>query len=93
MQRRAEPGQEHPQRGKEGTVLAGGGLGVGSRFSRTYARRGPDVITIEQIGLLLAKFSEMIVQKLPERYCSQVLKNMDVVVRAVGIVLKWEAAE
>ena len=37
-------------------------------FPEKYARRGPDVITVEQIGLLLTKFSEIIVEEVPERY-------------------------
>ncbi len=62
-------------------------------FPEKYARRGPDVITLEQIGLLLARFSEMIVEELPEHERSKILKKMDAVARSVGIVLKREAAD
>jgi hypothetical protein len=62
-------------------------------FPEKYARRGPDVITVEQIGLLLTKFSAMIVQELPERHRSKILRNMDALSRSLGIVLKREAAD
>ena len=62
-------------------------------FPEKYARRGPDVITIEQIGLLLTKFSEIIVRDLPERHRTEILKKMDAVSRSLGIVLKREAAD
>ncbi len=44
-------------------------------FPEKYAPRGPDVITIEQIGQLLAKFSNIIVQDVPERYRTQILRK------------------
>jgi hypothetical protein len=61
-------------------------------FPEKYARRGPDVITIEQIGLLLAKFSAIIIPAVPDRYRSDIAKKMDAVARSLGIVLKREAA-
>jgi hypothetical protein len=60
-------------------------------FPEKYARRGPDVITVDQIGILLIKFSEIVAEEVPERYRSIILKKMDVVARALGIVLKREA--
>lgn len=62
-------------------------------FPEKYARRGPDVITVEQIGLLLTKFSELVVAELPERDRSRILKQMDAVARTVGVKLKREAAD
>ena len=46
-------------------------------FPEKYARRGSDVITLEQIALLLTKFTEIIVREVPERCCSRILKKMD----------------
>ena len=41
-QRRARPAQEHPQRGQEGAILAGGGLGAGTRrFPTTTPAAAP----------------------------------------------------
>jgi hypothetical protein len=62
-------------------------------FPERYARRGPDVITVEQIGLLLTKFAGFVVAEFPERDCSRILKQMDAVARTVGVKLKREAAE
>jgi hypothetical protein len=62
-------------------------------FPEKYARRGPDVITVEQIGLLLTKFSEIIVRELPERQRSDILKKMDAMSRSLGILIKREAAD
>ena len=62
-------------------------------FPEKYARRGPDVITVEQIGLLLTKFSEIIVRDLPERHRTGILNKMDAMSRSLGIVLKREAAD
>jgi hypothetical protein len=62
-------------------------------FPEKYARRGPDVITVEQIGLLLTKFAELVVRELPERHRSRILKQMDAVSRTVGITLKREAVD
>jgi len=62
-------------------------------FPEKYARRGPDVITIEQVGLLLTKFSQIIVQEVPERYRTDILRKMDAVSRSLGIELKREATD
>ncbi len=62
-------------------------------FPERYARRGPDVITVEQIGVLLAKFSEIIAAEVPERYRKKIVKKMDAVARALGIVLKRESTD
>lgn len=62
-------------------------------FPEKYARRGPDVITLEQIGLLLAKFSEIIVGEVPERYRTDILKQTDAMARGLGIPLKKEVAD
>ena len=62
-------------------------------FPEKYARRGPDVITVEQIGLLLAKFSAIVVQEVPERYRSEIFKKMNATSRSLGIELKREATD
>jgi hypothetical protein len=62
-------------------------------FPEKYARRGPDVITVEQIALLLAKFCVIIIEEVPERYRTDILKKMDAVARSLGIVLKREETD
>ncbi len=62
-------------------------------FPEKYARRGPDVITVEQIGLLLTKFAEIVVQEVPERYRTAILRRMDGVSRRLGIELSREATD
>ena len=62
-------------------------------FPEKYAPRGPDVITIEQIGQLLSKFSNIIVQDVPERYRTEILKRMNEVAGGFGVTLKREAAD
>jgi hypothetical protein len=62
-------------------------------FPEKYARRGPDVITVEHIGVLLAKFSQIVVEEVPENYRSNIVKKMDAVARALGIVMKWESVD
>jgi hypothetical protein len=62
-------------------------------FPEKYARRGPDVITLEQIGLLLAKFSELIIEEVPELYRKRILKRVDALARGLGIELKQEEGD
>ncbi|MBU4272725.1 MAG: hypothetical protein KKE86_08605 [Planctomycetes bacterium] len=62
-------------------------------FPEKYARRGPDVITVEQIGLLLARFAELVVQEVPERYRKNILKKTDAMARGLGVELKREAKD
>ena len=62
-------------------------------FPERYARRGPDVITVEQIGQLLTKFSAIVVQELPERYRTHILKKMDEMLRSLGVEPKRETAD
>ena len=62
-------------------------------FPEKYARRGPDVITVEQIGVLLAKFTEIILEEVPEHYRAGILKKVNALARALGIVLKREATD
>ncbi len=62
-------------------------------FPEKYARRGPDVITVEDIGLLFARFCEVVVDVVPERFRSVTLRKMDAVARSVGIDLKREKTD
>ena len=41
LQHRTRPAEEHPQRGQEGAVLAGGGLGAGAALPRTLCPPRP----------------------------------------------------
>jgi hypothetical protein len=62
-------------------------------FPEKYARRGPDVITVEQIGILLARFSEIIVGEVSERSRKRILKQIDTLARTFGCDLKKEPAD
>lgn len=62
-------------------------------FPEKYARRGPDVITVDQIGVLLSQFSGMIVEHVPERCRQRLLKKMDALALRLGIDLRREAAD
>ena len=57
----------------------------------TFAPRPSDVITFEQVGLLLSRFSQIVVQEIPERYCTNILKRADKLSRSFGVELKREA--
>jgi hypothetical protein len=59
-------------------------------FPEKYARHGPDVITVEQVGLLLARFSEIIVGEVSERSRKRILKQIDTLARSFGCDLKKE---
>jgi hypothetical protein len=61
-------------------------------FPEKYARRGPDVITVEQIAILLAQVSD-IVQQIPELYRKDIVKRMDALARSVGCKLKRNASD
>ena len=49
-----------------------------------YARRGPDVITINQLKTLLKEFTEIIVEEVPAKYRKSILKRF----RAISEGLK-----
>jgi hypothetical protein len=54
-------------------------------FPERYARRGPDVLTVEQVGLLMSRFSQIVIDEIPERYRSRILKSLDTLSRGLGI--------
>ncbi len=62
-------------------------------FPERYARRGPDVITVEQIGLLLSKFCEIVVEEVPERYRKQIVKRINALAHELGVETKREAKD
>ena len=84
LQHRGRPAEEHSQRGQEGAVLAGGGLGLERRFPERYARRGPDVITLEQVTLLLGQFSDIVAEEVPDRCRKRVLKRLEELAKSLG---------
>ena len=53
-------------------------------FPEKYARRSPEVITVEQIKRLLAQFAEIIVEEVPvDRFRKNILKRLDDLTRKV----------
>jgi hypothetical protein len=59
-----------------------------------YARRGPDVITVEQISHLLSQFADIIVQEVPvPRYRKNILKRLEALTRSLGHGPKRSAAD
>ncbi len=62
-------------------------------FPEKYGRRGPDVITLEQIGLLLSRFSAIVAEQVPERGRKALLKKLHELARALGITLKLEVTD
>ena len=50
-----------------------------------YARRGPDVITVDQVARMLAEFAELIVAEIPdERVRKRIVKRLDALARSFG---------
>ena len=41
-----------------------------------YGRRGPEVITVDQIRALMAQFSEVVVEEVPARHRKNILKRL-----------------
>ena len=46
-------------------------------FPQKYARRGPDVITVDQIKQVLTQLVDVIIQEVPARYRKNILKRFD----------------
>jgi hypothetical protein len=62
-------------------------------FPEKYARRGPDVITAEELARILAQFADMIVQQVPvDKYRKNIVKGIESLVRSFGQTIKEEAA-
>ena len=63
-------------------------------FPEKYARRGPDVITAEQLAQLLAQFAEMIIQQVPvDEYRRNIVKGVESLARSLGQTIKEEFAK
>ncbi|MCE5301826.1 MAG: hypothetical protein LLF97_01805 [Planctomycetaceae bacterium] len=56
-------------------------------FPEKYARHGPDVITVDHIGMLLAKFSEIVMQESSERSRAKICRRMQQLAQSLGIDL------
>ncbi len=54
------------------------------RFPERYARRGPDVITIEQVMVLLGQFSDIVAEEVPGRCRKRVLKRLEKLAKSLG---------
>ncbi len=49
-----------------------------------YGKRGPDVITVEQVGELMTQFAEVIVEEVPvPQYRKNILKQLDAILHKV----------
>jgi hypothetical protein len=54
-------------------------------YPERYARRGPDVITVDQIAALLAHFCQIVVEELPAaRYRKKILKRLEGLAKRLG---------
>ena len=86
VQRRARPGQEHPQRGEEGAVLAGGGLGAGTRLSRKIRPPRPrrDHRRADRPAAGAVRRDHR-ASRCPSEYRNDILKKMDALARSLGI--------
>ncbi len=54
------------------------------RFPDRYGRRGPDVITLEQVTALLGQFSDIVAEEVPGRFRKRVLKRLEKLARSLG---------
>jgi hypothetical protein len=62
-------------------------------FPEKYARRGPDVITAEQLAQVLAQFADMIIQQVPvDEYRKNIVKGVEALARSLGQTIKEEVA-
>ena len=53
-------------------------------FPEKYGRRGPDVITIDQIKQVLAQFTEIVVAEVPvAKYRQEIIKRLDALTKSL----------
>jgi len=53
-------------------------------FPEKYARRGPDVITVDQIRQVLAQFAQIIVAEVPvAKYRQKIIKRLDALTQSL----------
>jgi hypothetical protein len=62
-------------------------------FPDKYGCRGPDVITVEQIDVLIARFSEIIVHEVSVQARKRILKQVGLLARSFGCELKKEPSD
>jgi hypothetical protein len=63
-------------------------------FPEKYARRGPDVITAEDLARLLGQFADMIIQQVPvDEYRKNIVKGVEALARSLGQSIKEEIAK
>ena len=54
-------------------------------YPQRYARRGPDVITVDQIGQLLARFAQILTEEVPvARYRKNAIRRLADLSRSLG---------
>ncbi len=53
-------------------------------FPNRYARRGPDVITVEQFTVTLTQLVDMIVEEVPARYRKQIIKRSHALTKSLN---------
>jgi hypothetical protein len=63
------------------------------RFPERYARRGPDVITLEQVTQLLGRFSDIVAEELPDRFRKRVLKRLGKLAKSLSESAREDADE
>ncbi len=63
-------------------------------FPEKYARRGPDVITADQLARALAQLAETIVQQVPVgAYRKNIVKGVEALARSFGQTIEQDLAE
>jgi hypothetical protein len=61
-------------------------------FPEKYARRGPDVITIDQIALMLAQIADL-TQEMPEACRKDIIKRMEALAHSLGCKINRNASD
>jgi hypothetical protein len=62
-------------------------------FPEKYARRGPDVITAEQLAQVLAQLAERIIEQVPvDAYRKNIVKAVESLARSFGQTIREEEA-
>jgi hypothetical protein len=60
-------------------------------FPEKYARRGPDVITAEQLAQVLAQLAERVIEQVPvDAYRKKIVKAVESVARSFGQTVREE---
>ncbi len=60
-------------------------------FPERYARRGPDVITAEQLAQVLAQLAERVIEQVPaDRYRKKIVKAVESLARSFGQTIREE---